>query len=93
MDNTFLTWDYLASYAGMVFAVTIFTQFFKDLPLIKKIPTKYFAFVISLIIMTSVSLYQGTFNINNILLVILNSMLVTFTATGTKDFGVNLEKK
>ena len=93
MDNTFLTWDYLASYAGMVFAVTIFTQFFKDLPLIKKIPTKYFAFVISLIVMTSVSLYQGTFNINNILLVILNSMLVTFTATGTKDFGVNLEKK
>lgn len=85
--DTFLTWEYVATFAGVVFATNLFVNFTKELPYIKNISTKYYTSIVAFILILLSSLTLSTFNIKDIPLVVLNSILVTFTATGGFDFS------
>ena len=50
MDN-FLTWEVLLTFSGLVGAVYMVVEFTKEIPIIKKIPTKYWSWIIALILL------------------------------------------
>lgn len=85
--DTFLTWEYVATFAGVVFATNLFVNFTKELPYIKNISTKYYTSIVAFILILLSSMTLSTFNVKDLPLVVLNSILVTFTATGGFDFS------
>lgn len=84
--DSFLTWQYVATFAGIVFATNLFVNFTKELPYVKLMPTKYYTSIIAFVLIIMSNLSLGTFDIKNIPLMVLNSILITFTATGGYDF-------
>ena len=84
--DSFLTWEYVATFEGVVFATNLFVNFTKELPYIKNISTKYYTSLVAFVLIILSSLTLSTFNFKDLPLVILNSILVTFTATGGYDF-------
>lgn len=82
MDMTeYLTIDFLTTMAGMVFTVTLLTQFFKKIiDKVKHIPTEYVVYIITLLLMFTVNFIKGTFNFQNIFMIIINSVLVAMSA-------------
>lgn len=88
MDK-FFTYEILLTYATCVTAVFGTTQFIKDLPIIKKIPTKYVSFFVALIIVVITNLAVKEFKVSNILLYILSSVFISMNANGIYDFDTN----
>ena len=84
----FLTIDYLCTYMGTVVVTMLIVQFLKELPGIKKIPTKYFTFIVAFLNILICSFITGNFAVSNLYLMLINAMLVTFTATGGYDFAI-----
>lgn len=84
--NNFFTYEMLLTYATCVTAVFGTTQFIKDLPLIKKIPTKYVSFFVALIIVVITNLAVKEFKVSNVLLYILSSVFISMNANGIYDF-------
>lgn len=84
--DTFLTWQYVATFSGIVFCTSMVVEFFKEIPIIKNIPTRYFTTMVACLLITLSSIFTGTFSVNNILLILLNSILITYTAVGGHDF-------
>ena len=85
MDN-FLTWEYVASFIGLIFSTGMVVEFLKELPVIKNIPTKYFTAIVAFLIILFSSIFLGAFRFVDIPLMGLNAILVTFTASGQYDF-------
>lgn len=85
MDK-FFTYDMLLSYATCVTAVFGTTQFIKEIAGIKKIPTKYVSFFISIIIVTLSNVATSQFKVSNILLYVLSSVFISMNANGIYDF-------
>lgn len=85
MDK-FFTYEMLLSYATCVTAVFGTTQFVKEIPGIKKIPTKYVSFFISIIIVTLSNIATSQFKVSNILLYVLSSVFISMNANGIYDF-------
>jgi len=85
MDK-FFTYEMLLTYATCVTAVFGVTQFIKELPLIKKIPTKYVSFLVAVIIVTLTNIATNQFKVSNILLYILSSVFISMNANGIYDF-------
>lgn len=84
--ESFLTWGYVATFMGIVFCTSMLVEFFKEMPYIKKIPTKYFTAIIAFVLIFVSSIFLGEFTFINIPLMILNAILVAFTTTGQYDF-------
>ena len=63
MMENFLTWDVLTTYASFICVVYMVVEFTKQLPLINKIPTRYWSFIIALIllIITNFAVFFKTF--------------------------------
>ena len=85
--DSFITWDFLSQYMGVVIVTMILVQFVKELPLIKSIPTKYLVAIIAFLTLLSAHLGTGKFSWGELYLIFLNSILVTMTATGGWDFA------
>jgi hypothetical protein len=97
LDN-FITWDFITGYAGTVIVTMLIVQFLKELPFIKKMPTRYFTFIIALLNIIATNIATNSFLISNLYLMFINAITVTFTATGGYDFAVktirvNIDKK
>ena len=84
----FLTIDYISTFMGTVAVTMLIVQFLKELPGIKKIPTKYFTFIVAFLNILICSFITGNFAVSNLYLMLINAMLVTFTATGGYDFTI-----
>lgn len=85
MDK-FFTYEMLMTYATCVTAVFGVTQFIKEIPGIKKIPTKYVSFLVAIIIVTLSNVATGQFKVSNILLYILSSVFISMNSNGIYDF-------
>lgn len=83
----FLTWSYITTFIGIVFCTQMLVEFFKELPFIKSIPTKYFTAIVAFVLILFGKIFVGDFSLIDIPLILLNSVLVTFTTTGGKDFN------
>ncbi|WP_125152350.1 hypothetical protein [Clostridium rectalis] len=88
----FLTIDYVATFMGTVVVTMLTVQFLKELPGIKKIPTKYFTFIIAFFNILICSIVKKNLSLSGLYLISINSMMVTFTATGGYDFTIKTIK-
>lgn len=82
--NEFITLDYLASFAGTVFAVNLLVQFTKELidKYIAKIHTRWVVFLYAELIMFGTAYFQNTITQESAFLIFLNGFLVALTAIG-----------
>lgn len=86
MDN-FLSWDVLTTYASFISIVYMVVEFTKELKFINKIPTKYWSFFISFILLTTTNLVVGTFKNVDIVLYILTSISISLGSNGLSNFN------
>ena len=81
--ESFFTWADLASYAGATMAVLIITQFTKELPGIVKIPTRLWAYILSVVILILGTVFTvSPITPSVILLCLINAVLVAMAAIG-----------
>ena len=88
--NDFLTWEILKTYASFVTIVFMVVEFTKEIKIINKIPTRYWSFIVSLILLIAVNLVSNTFKPIDIILYVLSSMAISLGSNGLSNFN---EKK
>ena len=91
--NEFLTWEVLLTFTGLVTTTYMVTEFTKEIPLIKKLPTKYWSYIIALILLFAVNLVTGSFKYEDIVLYLLNAIPVSLSANGLNNFNNGKKKE
>ncbi|MBE6051831.1 MAG: hypothetical protein E7214_14585 [Clostridium sp.] len=86
--TNFLSKDFLSSFVGSSIAIELIIYFTKELPLIKRIPTKLYAIIISFLHLVIINVCNNLieFNVINIYCLIINSFLIAIVLTGGYDF-------
>lgn len=93
MEN-FLTWEVLKTYASFISIVYMLVEFTKGLKAINKIPTKYWSFFVSLILLIITNVVSGTFHTIDLVLYILTSVSISLGSNGLSNFNnIPLKKK
>ncbi len=82
MDFTFFDWSYLATFAGCLLAVGIFTELLKNIGFIKKIPTQIFSWVLALIVLVLAQAFTTGITAESAILAVVNSAVVSLAANG-----------
>ena len=84
MTEAFLSWGDLVTYGGAVMAVLIITEFTKDLPGIRRIPTRLWAYLIALVLLTAATVFTAdSLRAEDILLCLVNGVIVAMAAVGS----------
>lgn len=94
IPESFFTWADLATYAGATLAVLTIVQFTKELPGIVKIPTRLWAYILSVIILVLATVFtvdQITPSI--ILLCLVNAVIVAMAAVGSYHTVADIKQK
>lgn len=91
MDG-FITWDNMLNYTTFVTILFMVVEFTKSLPLVNKIPTKYWSCILSIIMIIITNIVTGNYNNNDIMLYILTSISISLGANGLSNFGKKEEK-
>lgn len=89
----FLTWEVLTTYTSFVSIVFMIVEFTKELKFIKKIPTKYWSFLISFALLVLTNIVMGSFRYVDIVLYILTSISISLGSNGLSNFNEENEKK
>ena len=89
----FLTWDVLKTYASFVSIIFMVVEFTKELKIIKKIPTKYWSFFISFILLTITNIVMGSFRLIDVFLYLLTSISISLGSNGLSNFNTKNESK
>lgn len=91
--DTFLTWEVLLTFSGLVGAVYMVVEFTKEIKFIKKIPTKYWSFFIAAFLIMMTNVVTESFNYKDIVLYLLNSIVVSLSSNGLNDFNKGKSKE
>ena len=84
MTEHFFTWGDLVTYGGAVMAVLIITEFTKDLPGIRKLPTRIWAYPVALVLLVPAAVFTAdTIRAEDVLLCLVNGVLVAMAAVGS----------
>ncbi len=89
--DSFLTWEVLLTFSGLVGAVYMVVEFTKEIKVINKVPTKYWSFFVALFLLIITNLVMGTFNYKDLVLYMLNGIVISLSSNGLNDF--NKDKK
>jgi len=93
MGESFITWDMLTVYTTYVMVIYLIVKFTKELPFIKKIPTKYFVWFVSFVGLIVINLHNSTFKLWDILLYAVSSILIAMNGNGISDFNASKKDK
>lgn len=91
--DTFLTWEVLLTFSGLVGAVYMVVEFTKEIKFINKIPTKYWSFFIAVFLIMMTNVVTESFNYKDIVLYLLNSIVVSLSSNGLNDFNKGKSKE
>lgn len=83
----FITWEMLGDFTILTGIVLAATQFTKNLPLIKKLPTNYLAWIIAFILITLTHVHVADFQLTDIILYGLSAMFISSSAGGIYAVG------
>ena len=84
MTEHFFSLGDLVTYGGAVMAVLIITEFTKDLPGIRRIPTRIWAYLVALVLLVPAAVFTAdTIRAEDILLCLVNAVLVAMAAVGS----------
>ena len=82
--DSFFTWTDLMTYGGAVMAVLIITEFTKDLPGIRRLPTRLWAYLVALVILLAAAIFTGdSLRAEDVLLGFINGVIVAMAAVGS----------
>ena len=90
--NEFITWDMLSDFVKLTSIVFAATQFTKNLPIVGKIRTQYWSWIIAVIIITLTHFNMDNFAWMDLLLYGLSAMFISTSASGMYDVGSKLTK-
>ena len=80
----FYTWSELVTYGGATMAVLIITEFTKDLPGIRRLPTRLWAYLVALTLLVLATVFTGgPVRAEDVLLCLINGVIVAMAAVGT----------
>lgn len=82
MMNDFFTWSTLGTYAGAVFATSMLTQLLKDIPLIAKVPTRIFSYIVAALLLLAVCASSGHLSWSCAALSLINAAVVALASNG-----------
>ncbi len=82
MEN-FLTWEFLASFAGCVAATSVITQFLKNLSFLKNIATQWVSYFVAFILLLGATYFTGALTWASGALIPFNAILIALSANGT----------
>jgi hypothetical protein len=91
--DSFLTWDVLLTFSGLVGAVYMVVEFTKEIKFIKKIPTKYWSWIVALILLVITNIVLGKFAFKDMVLYLLNAIVISLSSNGLNDFNKNKKNK
>ena len=92
MDN-FITWENMLNYTTFVAILYMVVEFTKDIPYIKKLPTRYWSCVLSMIMIVVTNVVTGSFEFKDIMLYILTSISISLGANGLSNFNLKKESE
>lgn len=85
--DSFLTWEVLLTFSGLVGAVYMVVEFTKEIKYINKVPTKYWSFFVASFLLIITNVVTGTFEYRDIVLYLLNAIVISLSSNGLKDFN------
>lgn len=88
----FLTWDFVATFAGATVVTVAITQFTKGF-VTKYIPTQLWSYIVSLLVITVGSFFTGTLTLSSGVLGIINALFITLAANGGYDTVTKMVSK
>mgnify|MGYP006932494467 CR=1 FL=1 len=80
--DTYFSWEFLTTISGCSLAVALITQFIKELPIIKRIPTQVVSWIIALIILIAASYFTDDLTIKNTVLIPFNAIITALSSNG-----------
>lgn len=88
--NNFLNMDFLAGFAGTIVGVELMVYCTKELPFIKKIPTRIYTFLLAVIHLFIVKYAMGALDLTlgNVYLLTINSFLISTVLCGGYDIAI-----
>ena len=81
----FLTWEALSDFTTFVGIVLTIVAFTKNAIGIKLIPTRLWSFIVSLLLLIAVNVYNGTFQVFNLIMYSINAIMISASANGIAD--------
>ena len=91
--NEFITWDMLSDFVKLTSIVFAATQFTKNLPVVGKIRTQYWSWIIAFFIITLTHFNMKNFAWMDLLLYGLSAMFISTSASGMYDVGSKMVKE
>lgn len=85
--NEFITWEMLGDFVKLTSIVFTATQYTKNAPIIKKIPTKYWSWIVAFILITLTNINTNTFVLIDLALYGLSAMFISTSANGIYNAG------
>ena len=85
--NNFFTLEYMLTPIGATTTTILIVQFLKEMPLLKQMRTKHLTFIVALLNILICSILTKGFNYNELYMIVINSIIVAFSATGGYDFN------
>ena len=85
IPESFFTWEQLATYGGATVATMLFVQFTKELPGIKSLPTRLWAFIVAAVLMILATVFTSEVTPAVILITVVNAVIVAMAAVGGYD--------
>lgn len=93
IPESFFTWEQLATYGGATVATMLFVQFTKELPGIKTIPTRLWAFIVAAVLMILATVFTAAEVTPAVILItVVNAIIVAMASCGEYDTLHSLRK-
>lgn len=86
IPETFFTFEQLASYAGATVAVMVIVQFTKELPGIRQLSTRLWAYLLAAVLLVLATVFTSpSVRAQDVLLCLINAVIVAMAAVGGYD--------
>lgn len=94
IPESFFTWEQLTTYGGATVATMLFVQFTKELPGVKKLPTRLWAFIVAAVLMILATVFTAhEITPAVILITVVNAVIVAMASCGEYDTLRSLRKE
>lgn len=91
--NEFVTWAALLAFGSLSTIVYTLTEFTKELPFVNRIKTKYYSYLIALVLILISTAVTGLFQTVDLTLYAISAVFVSLSANGLSDFNWKEEKE
>jgi O-antigen ligase len=80
--NEFINWATLGTYGGALAMVMVLTQFTKDLPFTKKIPTQIWSYILAFVVLFCAMAFTNGLTLNTFVQTLFNAVIVSIASNG-----------